>query len=323
MLGWSTREAERSIALTDEALNEARTLGDPWWIAEALQFQAANYVRKDDAQAQALMEASLPLLRRIGDAWSIGWNLAELGEVVYRRGQYDRAAELFEESLVLLSSIKQSAGIAASLRGLGKIAYDHGDYARAAGLLDDALPGFRMQGNRVQVADILCSRSRVALAQRNTELAASLLEESLALCVAVDDTAGKAQALHLLGQVARQQGDIAHANMRLTESLRLRQSRAPYDILESIEGLGGLAVAAQHSPESRPLAALRAARLLSAAAAIRDLLKLPLPPGDRAAYERDVAAARGQVDETAWAMAWAEGQAMTLEQAITEALAEA
>lgn len=322
MLGWSTRETGRSIALMDEALDEARTLGDPWWIAMALWFQSENYIRRDDAQAQALMEASLPIFRRIGDDWSIGVNLAELGHVVHRRGQYDYATALFEESLVRLRSVGQNAGIAMALHGLGKIAYDQGDYARAAALLDDALPGFRMQGNRTMVANILCSRSRVALAQRNTELAARLLEESLALYISIDDTVGQAQVLYLLGQVARQQGDIAHANMRLTESLRLRQDGAPSDMLESIEGLGSLAVAAQHWPESRPLAALRAARLLSAAAALRDMLKLPLPPGDRPAYEQDVAAARGQVDETACAMAWAEGQAMTLEQAIAEALAE-
>jgi hypothetical protein len=40
----------------------------------------------------------------------------------------------------------------------------------------------------------------------------------------------------------------------------------------------------------------------------------------RADYDRDVAAARAQLDEPAFAAAWAEGQALPLELAIGEAL---
>ena len=45
-----------------------------------------------------------------------------------------------------------------------------------------------------------------------------------------------------------------------------------------------------------------------------------LLPDERACYERSVAAARAQLDEAAFAAAWAEGRAMTLEQAILFAL---
>jgi lactam utilization protein B len=38
--------------------------------------------------------------------------------------------------------------------------------------------------------------------------------------------------------------------------------------------------------------------------------------------ERDMTAARAQLDEATWAAAWAAGQAMTLEQAIAYALEE-
>jgi hypothetical protein len=39
-------------------------------------------------------------------------------------------------------------------------------------------------------------------------------------------------------------------------------------------------------------------------------------------YAQDLAAARSQLDVTAWETAWAEGQAMTLEQASAYALEE-
>jgi predicted ATPase/DNA-binding SARP family transcriptional activator len=319
MLGWSERDVGRRVALTDEALIEARKLGDTWWIAMALWFKSEIYVGQDNVQAQALMEASLPLFRRIGDAWSIGMNLAELGDVVYRHGQYDRATLLFEESLAQLTAIGHSSGLAVALLGLGKAAYDRGEYARAADLLDDALA--RLSGHP-PLAAALCARGKVALAQGDAELATALFEESRDLCQTLDNKAGKALALHLLGRVARQQGELARAGALLTESLRLRQGGATNDILESLEGLAGLAVAEEHQHMGHPERVLRAVLLLSAAAATRDVLGLPLPPGNRAAYERDLATMRDRLNAAAWQAAWAEGQAMTLEQAIAEALTE-
>jgi len=46
----------------------------------------------------------------------------------------------------------------------------------------------------------------------------------------------------------------------------------------------------------------------------------PLPPVARADYDSDVAIARAHLGEAAFEAAWVEGQAMTLEQAITYAL---
>jgi hypothetical protein len=45
-------------------------------------------------------------------------------------------------------------------------------------------------------------------------------------------------------------------------------------------------------------------------------------PVDRGDYERDVALARAQLGEEAFVIAWATGQAMSLEQAIAYALEE-
>ena len=45
-----------------------------------------------------------------------------------------------------------------------------------------------------------------------------------------------------------------------------------------------------------------------------------MTPPDRGVYEGDVATARAQVDDATWDAAWAEGRAMTLEQAIAYAL---
>jgi class 3 adenylate cyclase len=64
----------------------------------------------------------------------------------------------------------------------------------------------------------------------------------------------------------------------------------------------------------------RAARLFGAAAALRDALGAPRPAAGRDDYERDLLATGAQLGPRAFAAAWAEGQAMSAEQAIAAAL---
>ena len=64
----------------------------------------------------------------------------------------------------------------------------------------------------------------------------------------------------------------------------------------------------------------RAARLFGAAETLRRAIGAALSPGARVDYDRDVAAVRAQLDEETFAMEWAEGQALTMEQAIEYAL---
>lgn len=65
--------------------------------------------------------------------------------------------------------------------------------------------------------------------------------------------------------------------------------------------------------------AQRAARLLAADEVLNDPLH-NYGPEPRREWEGIAAAARAQLDEAVWAAAWAEGRALTLEQAIEYAL---
>jgi hypothetical protein len=84
------------------------------------------------------------------------------------------------------------------------------------------------------------------------------------------------------------------------------------EIAESLEGLARLAGDGGRME--------RAARLLGAAEAIRDALGAPLPPVRRAEYEQCVAEARAALGEEALAAAWAQGKALSVDQAIADAL---
>ena len=70
-----------------------------------------------------------------------------------------------------------------------------------------------------------------------------------------------------------------------------------------------------------PAAAARSARLLAAAQALRDAVGTVLPSSDRAEFEQHMSHARAILGGETFAAAWAEGQRMTLEQAVAYALA--
>jgi hypothetical protein len=64
----------------------------------------------------------------------------------------------------------------------------------------------------------------------------------------------------------------------------------------------------------------RATQLLGAAAALRETIGAPLSPGQQSELDNQMALVRTGLAEGCLASAWAEGRAMTLEQAIAHAL---
>ena len=66
----------------------------------------------------------------------------------------------------------------------------------------------------------------------------------------------------------------------------------------------------------------RAARLLGAAASLREMIGAPLPLVDRIAIEDITAATRAALGMEPFTAAWTAGQAMSLEQACGEASAD-
>ena len=124
-----------------------------------------------------------------------------------------------------------------------------------------------------------------------------------------------AYALHGLAEIARSTGNLEPAAAMYSEGMALFQQTAEQrGVAWCMEGLAKLALG-RHQPE-------RATRLLAAASSLRDACGAPVQPADRPDYDRAVAAAQAQLGETAFSAAWAQGRALTLEQAIALALEE-
>ena len=66
-----------------------------------------------------------------------------------------------------------------------------------------------------------------------------------------------------------------------------------------------------------------AVRLWSAAEMVYQILGAPIPPSYRSRYEQALARARGELGEGTFQQAWAEGKAMSFDQALDSVLSDA
>jgi predicted ATPase/transcriptional regulator with XRE-family HTH domain len=263
--------------------------------------------------AMQLLEESLALFRELRNRNGMGMALLMMGRLARNQGDYPYAQVLGEESLALCREQENAWGIGLALLSLGDVALDQSDLAGARVLFQEGLEVFRGEGERITSTWAVLSLGRIAAQQGDFTRAQAIYKEVLAHFQALEFRSGSSQVLLDMGQAALAQGDLAQAAALLAESLMLsREVGNLRDCTYCLEGLAAIAGAQQH-PE-------RAARLFGAAETLRKAVGMPISPVNRAAYDRDVVTARAQLDDAAFAAAWAAGRVLTLEQAIAEAL---
>lgn len=261
----------------------------------------------DSERATALREEGLRLPRQRGDKGGIAAALNGLGRLAFTRGDYPAARTMLEEALTMHREIGEKWGIAESLFLSGTAAAFQNDPA-AARLLEEALALFREAGDRGYIADSLGVLGMLALGRGDYAAARSLAEECRAT---VESLGGRrsGKVSGILGDVALGQGEWETARALYEEALPILQDLDDeWWIAWCLEGLAGVA-ASQRQPA-------RAAQLFGAARALREAIDAPRPVAYRTDYERNLAAARAQLDKATFAAAWAEGRKMTPRQAL-------
>jgi predicted ATPase/class 3 adenylate cyclase len=276
---------------------------------------ASHLVARDfnPEHMKRLGEEMLELARQQADTNGIAWSLWALGFAAVFRGDFATAHPLFEESLAQFRSLHDTWGEAQVLTALGFIGRRQGDLNEATTHFTERLALARTMEDPYGAAFALGQLGALAQARGDDDQAVALLTESLAL----HQELGEQNTIfwvHLsLSTVARHQGDTTRASMHLAECLaRFRETGSTVALLWSVEVFTQVA-----SMIRLPAPAVR---LFGAARALRDTVGDRPNPDEQREYDHLLAAAREQLGEDAFAVAWAEGQAMTMEQAIAEAL---
>jgi tetratricopeptide (TPR) repeat protein len=308
-----------------------------WLLLTAGQFA---WERADPATADTLLQESLAIYRELGDRHGELWCYGPMTVPAWAEGDYGRARAICEQALATAQEIGDEREIAGALSLLGRTAHLEGDLQRGQSLLDEALRLLR-NGQEIawsrthrntasddpyaykdgvvhlgQLASTCAYCGEVAKARGDYAAAVAYLEESVAISRELGSLSDAVYALHTLGRIALHQGQWSAAATHFGECLAFWQQDGNTEgIVACLDELG--AVAAGHGePEW-------AARLLGAAAALRESRSISLPPVERADLERRTASVRADLGEVPFAIAWAEGHTMPVERVIAEVLQEA
>ena len=289
-----------------------RTLEDQPGIALSLFLLGVVPLMKNDSVgARSLTEEALALFRKMGDKERIAWSLSTLGLLDVREGKYASAYALYEESLLIHRELGDKRGIARTLLNLASLLYvSQGDQAAIHTLLDDALTHFQEIGEKVGLANTYTLRGQVALTQDDPATAHLWLEKGIRLYRETGHQKDLAESLALLARVCLALGEHTQARALYEESLALAKPlNYSWLIASCLEGWAVMLVDMEQFAW--------ATQLWGSAEALRKTIKVSMTPVERADYEPRVATVRARLGEGAFFAAWAEGRAMTPEQALS------
>jgi tetratricopeptide (TPR) repeat protein len=270
----------------------------------------------DWAGAKALLEQALTQCRASGDRPGMALALLGLG-IVTLRLQVDpaEAQPFFEEALALNRDTGSARDIAWSLDWLRRVHVHRGDFTTTPALGEESVKLMRATGDEWDLALMLHNLAQTARYQGDYGRAKKLYEEAAALEHRLGmERDYRARRRAGLGYVLLRLGHPDAARRYFCESLALFVENGVVGgaVVQNIAGLAGVAVAQGQ--------AVRAARLLGAAEALLRSSQGYVDPQDLAERDRDAAAARQALDDETFAAAWAEGEAMTMEQVMASAM---
>jgi predicted ATPase/class 3 adenylate cyclase len=238
--------------------------------------------------------------------------LLTLGHVELETEDYDKATRLFEESLSLSREEGNGWGLARSVMSLATVVHEQDELERATELYEEGMDLFREQGDKLGLARCLNNLGLVMYSRGDLGRAAELTEESVSLLRELGAGADTAVGLCNLGWMVLLRNDIGRAADLFIECLDLAWDTGMKPII--LPTLKGYACVIGARGEVRGAARLwGAAQALEAKGILKDT---ELPPD----ADLRISAVRSSLGEQAWEEALAEGQAMTLEEAVSSAL---
>jgi predicted ATPase/class 3 adenylate cyclase len=322
------------------------------WVVTMDRLKGTDWLQEIMDRVAALPPAEGEAARRRAGTRAKGFIL--LGMLALMRGDYAAIREMANEAVTLERGLSDPFMLAQALGLLASTTGYFGDTAAMRDVIQESTALFRAREDHWWAALTLPFRVRLA-DEEGDQAARRCYHEEAQRVVANIDHPLLLPGLLALGAEARLMGDLELARSYYQQGFRLAQrmksrffeaalqselvhvarqagefgaAKAGYrQMIVKWRDLGMRAAVANQleclafiaRAEDQPA---RAARLLGAAEALRELIHIPMADYERPEYEREVAALRAQMDAAAFGAAWAEGRAMTLDQAVAYALQE-
>jgi predicted ATPase len=265
-------------------------------------------------EGRRLLDAGLAIPQAASITPAVRANaLNRSGWLSSNQGDYQRARASYEEALVLYRSMGEEIGVARALNNLAELVRIQNDLGYARTLYEEGLIILRRLGHTNGLVAMLCNLGVLELTEHNFDLADRYLTESYDLANQNEHMQGAAIALANRGYVAQLRGDPIVAQQFYRDSiLRYQQLEDLEGIVDCLEGFAWVAEVGGRTEQ--------AARLWGAAAALREQTGTAMTETVRDSQQFAIDVASAQIDPAAWQAAWAEGRALSVEQAVALAL---
>lgn len=269
----------------------------------------------DYPAAERVLEQSLSIYEELGDQSGIAASLNALAVSARDRGDYSTAQSYFERSLACWRLLPDRLAIARCLHNLANVVKARGDYARARWALSEATDIFHQLGDLQGATWSINQEGDIAHAQGDMVAARALYQCALLAFREVGDQWGSARSLTDLAYIDCERGDYLAAHAECREALEIFAGLGHRrGMARALEGSACLALAQGHAD--------RALKLAAAAAHLRQAISAALHQAEQAKFDKTLRPAWESLSEAEGKRAWAEGSAMSLEEAIQYALEE-
>ena len=310
-----------ALSLQESALALGHELESPQIIATALgRLAHLSLFRTEFERGDELAAASHELYWQLSDRWGMAFALDTRGLIARSRGQSEDGVRYLQESLLLFRKEGDRWGIAHVMLGLGQLALDRGELQMAEECWAERLSLSRELDNQTGVAHTLDLLATVARLRGDYAQATSRLEDALTIKRRIGDRQASAWSFQGMGELALIRGEARVAYAHFRESLLLRREIAELaGLVASLVAFARLAALLRRPRRAVRLAGAAAALYgsIGPALAVQDYSHGVLP--STLTYP-EVDRAQQRLSHQQRAAAWAEGNALSLEEAIAEAL---
>jgi predicted ATPase/DNA-binding XRE family transcriptional regulator len=310
---WQSDDLAQAQVHFEETITLAQAAQLRWHEASAHYFLSQMYLSRGDYErTEAHGRVCLAMCGDLGEMLGAADTLGLLAQVAFSCGRFTEATQLFGERLALLRPLRVPGNLVPALVDCGDAAMLTAQLAAARPYLAEALALAQERGDSQLIASALHVSGDLARREGDYERAEALLQQCLV--TPANAVGRRPRLLRSLSAVARGQGDFERALALCREALTLAAGPAvdKWACAETVREMAWIATARGQWE--------RAVRLFAAIEVVRTTAKwvsVPIDQADNAAFQT---AALAELGQPTFDTARQAGEALSLEQAVSEAL---
>jgi len=302
---------ERAQFMFQESLAQFHRLGDAYWQMRNQFFLMRTLVMRGERSPDEIIRQNLAQARKVGERLHLAETLYNQAELAMVNNHLEEAERYAAEAEIFYNEIGYRVNEHSFIKGL--VAHVHNEFSQARRIYTTIKEQRDVIGEKNGKSAAIIYLGMIARDEGNLQQAQSYIEEALELQREIGSDKWLGETLTLLGQIYFLQGNIEAAKDNFHEGISLAKKTDNYYekgnvLLYFCNTCAGL------QPKS----------ILQIVGMLYDYywkqLGLPINPLMKRESDSAIAKARKQLSESDFNAAWAEGEKMSIEEAIDLAL---